>query len=98
MNKVFGSGAITKFAGEYLQKHTLAENFDVTPEMLDQLQVFLSERQIQPGVGEWISHHDWLVSRLKQELTTLAFGVARGDQIEMERDAVVQAAREKLTH
>jgi carboxyl-terminal processing protease len=90
------SGAITKFAGEYLQKHTLKEGFEVTPEMLDELQVFLSERQIQPGLGEWFSHHDWIQSRLKQELTNLAFGVAKGDEVEMQRDPVVQSALRKL--
>ena len=90
------SGALTKFAGEYLQTHTLQENFEVTPEMLDELQVYLSERKIQPGVAEWISHQDWIESRLKQELTNLALGVAKGDQIEMQRDPVVRAALRKL--
>ncbi len=37
------SGALTGFATEYLHTHTLPENFDVTPAMLDELHVFLSE-------------------------------------------------------
>ncbi len=52
--------------------------------------------KIQPGVADWIDHHDWIQSRLKQELTTLAFGVAKGDQIEMQRDPVVQSALKKI--
>ncbi len=91
------TGAITKFAGQYLEKHTLQENFEVTPEMLDELQLFLSENRIQPGPAEWISHRDWIQSRLKQDLTNLAFGVAKGDEIEMQRDAVVQSAVRKLS-
>jgi len=91
------SGVITNFATEYLRSHTLAGDFEVTPAMLDELKVFLSERKIQPGVGEWITHQGWIESRLKQELTNLAFGVAKGDQIEIARDPVVQAARKKLT-
>jgi hypothetical protein len=35
-------------------------------------------------------------SRLKQELTNLAFGVAKGDEVEMQRDPVVQSALRKL--
>ena len=50
------------------------------------------DRNIQPGVGDWSSHRPWIQSRLKQELITLSFGVAKGDQIEMQRDPVVQRA------
>jgi len=58
--------------------------------------VFLAERKIQPGIADWIDHHDWIESRLKQELTNLAYGVAKGDQIEMQRDLVVQSALKKI--
>ena len=51
--------------------------------MLDELQLYLSERSIQPGVGEWLSHREWIQSRLKQEMITLSFGVAKGDEIEL---------------
>jgi len=91
------SGILTKFAGQYLEKHTLPENFEVTGDMLDQLQLFLSENRIQPGPADWISHRDWIQSRLKQELTNLAFGVDKGDQIEMSRDQVVQSAVRQLS-
>ena len=86
------TGSFTSFAGEYLQTHSLKPGFEVTGEMLDQLQVFLSERNIQPGVSDWSRHRDWIQSRLKQELTTLAFGVAKGDEVELQRDPVVERA------
>jgi carboxyl-terminal processing protease len=86
------TGSFISFAGEYLQTHPLKAGFEVTGEMLDQLQVYLSARSIQPGVAEWTRHRDWIQSRLKQELTTLAFGVAKGDEVEMQRDPVVQRA------
>ena len=91
------SGALTSFAGEYVRQHQISEDFEVTPAILDELQVFLSERNIRPSVGEWISHRDWVQSRLKQELMTLSFGVAKGDEIEMRRDPVVESAVNKLT-
>ena len=86
------SGSITSFAGEYVQTHEIAEGFEVTPAMLDELQVFLSGRNIRPAVGEWLRHREWLQSRLKQEILNLKFGVAKGDEVEMPRDVVVQRA------
>jgi carboxyl-terminal processing protease len=92
------SGAITSFAGEYLQQHQVREDFEATPAILDELQLYLSERNIRPGVGDWASHRAWIQSRLKQELMTLSFGVAKGDEIELERDPVVQRALKIIGH
>jgi len=64
--------------------------------MLDELKVFLSERSIQPSVADWLTYRDWIANRLQQEILTLKFGVARGDEIELQRDAVIQAALKKL--
>jgi hypothetical protein len=66
--------------------------------MLDELQVFLSGRNIRPGIGDWLSHREWLQSRLKEEIFNLKFGVAKGDEIGMQRDAVVQRALRILGH
>jgi carboxyl-terminal processing protease len=86
------SGALTSFAGEYLQQHQVREDFEATPAILDALQLYLSERNIRPGVSEWSGHRAWIQSRLRQELMTLSFGVAKGDEIELERDPVMQRA------
>ena len=91
------SGSLTNFAGEYVRSHKIEENFDVTPEVLDELQVFLSAHDIRPSLGDWLSHRQWTQSRVKQEIMTLAFGVARGDEIEAARDPVVQRALSRLT-
>ena len=91
------SGALTAFAGEYVQAHDIAENFNVTPDLLDQLRVFLSQRQIQPAVAEWLRDRDLIQSKLQQEIVNLKFGVERGDQIEMQRDPVVRRAIQSLS-
>ena len=91
------SGILTAFAGEYVQSHDIPDNFDVTPELLDQLKVSLSQRGIQPGIGEWLRDRDLIQSKLKQEIVNLKFGVEKGDQIEMQRDAVVLRAIESLS-
>jgi carboxyl-terminal processing protease len=90
------SGSFTSFAGEYLLTHTVGADGQVSPEMLDAFKVFLSERSIQPGVADWFSNREWIASRLQQEILTLKFGVARGDEIELQRDTVVQTALRKL--
>jgi carboxyl-terminal processing protease len=90
------SGSITSFAGEYVQAHQIDENLEVTPAMLDELQMFLSSRNIRPAVGEWLRHREWLQSRLRQEILTLKFGVAKGDEVEMQRDTVVRQAVKRL--
>jgi hypothetical protein len=64
--------------------------------MLDELKVFLFERSIQPPVADWLTHRDWIASRLQQEILTLKFGVARGDEIELQRDPAIQTALRKL--
>ena len=90
------SGALTSFAGEYLRTHDVGDDPQVTSAMIDELKVFLSERSIQPGVADWLTYRDWIASRLQQEILTLKFGVARGDELEMQRDPVIQAALRKL--
>jgi carboxyl-terminal processing protease len=90
------SGSITSFASEYVQSHPVKQDFEATPAVLDQLQVFLSERNIRPGVSEWSSHRPWIQSRLRQEVLTLAYGVSKGDEVGMQRDPVVQRAVKKL--
>ncbi len=90
------SGSITSFATEYLQQHQIHDDFEVTPAIVGALQAFLTERNIQPGVSEWSAHRAWIESRLKQEIMTLSFGVAKGDEVEVQRDPVVKRALEVL--
>ena len=87
------SGAILNFATQYLSAHTpLPEHFTVAPETLDDFKVFLAERNIQPNIADWSRDHNWISSRLQQEIVTQARGVAAGDEIEMGRDPQVKAA------
>lgn len=86
------SGALTGFATDYSQKHKIAEDFGVTAGLLDEFKVYLSEHNIQPSMGEWLQDRAWVESRLKQELFNLVLGVAKGDEVEAQRDPLVQRA------
>jgi len=90
------SGSLTSFASEYVQGHEIAADFEVTPELLDELRAFLTARRIQPAVSDFLKSRAWMQSRLKQEIFNLKFGVAKGDEVEMQRDVVVQSAIRKL--
>jgi carboxyl-terminal processing protease len=90
------SGMITSFATEFLQKHDIKPNFDVNAALLEEFQVYAGQRNIQPSVGEWATDRGWLQSRLKQEIFNQALGVAKGDEVEAQRDPAVRAAIEQL--
>ena len=90
------TGVLIGFATEYIASHEVPEDFEPNAATLDQLKVYLAERQIQPGVGEWLADRDWMQSRVKQEVITLKFGVARGDRIELSRDPAIQQALNRL--
>jgi len=90
------SGIITSFATDYIQKHEIQPNFEVSASLLEDFQVYAGERNIQPSVGEWSEERAWVQSRLKQEIFNQAIGVAKGDEVEMQRDPAVRAAIERL--
>jgi carboxyl-terminal processing protease len=90
------TGVLTSFAGEYLRTREAGEDFEVPPGLLDDLKLFLADRRIQPSVTDWSRDREWIASRLKQEIFNLKLGVAKGDEVEMQRDAVVRAALRKL--
>jgi carboxyl-terminal processing protease len=86
------SAAFAAFGSDYIAKHKIDDSFRVTGDVMDEFKVYLSQHQIQPSVPEWLADRDWIASRLEQEIFNLSMGVARGDQVEMRRDPVVQRA------
>jgi carboxyl-terminal processing protease len=90
------SGMITSFATEYIQKHEIKATFEITPVLLEEFQVYAGQRNIQPSVGEWSRERTWLQSRLMQEILNQTLGVAKGDEVEAQRDPAVRAAIEQL--
>jgi carboxyl-terminal processing protease len=91
-----GSGAFTTFAAEYLRGHKIEGGWQIPPRLLDEFQAWLSERQIQPNLREWISNRDFIELRLKTEIYNLALGVEKGDEIEAQYDPPIQKALEAI--
>ena len=74
----------------------MTEDFEVTPALLDDFQVFLAQRDIQPGVNEWSAEHEFISNRLKTEIFNLTLGVEKGDEVEAQRDPQIKKALEVL--
>jgi len=91
------SASFTTFATQYLRDHKVTAEFEVTPEILDQFRAFLSERQIRPGLNEWLPERDFVTSRLKTEIFNQALGVEKGDEVEAQRDPAILKAVEVLS-
>jgi carboxyl-terminal processing protease len=90
------SASFTNFATEYLRTHKVTEDFEATPDVIREFQVFLSARGIQPGVAEWSVEQDFMANRIKTEIFNQAFGVEKGDEVEAQRDPVILKAIEAL--
>jgi len=88
------SASFTNFATEYLRKNKVTPDFDITPDVMRQFQLFLSERGIQPGVADLTVEQSFMSVRLKTEIFNQAFGVEKGDEVEAQRDPVIQKALE----
>ncbi|HVV43660.1 MAG TPA: S41 family peptidase, partial [Bryobacteraceae bacterium] len=86
------SGSFTSFALEYVNDHKVTDGWNVPQEMLSQFQVWLGERQIQPSLSEWLGQRDFIASRLKEEVYTVALGVDKGDEVQAQRDPEVRRA------
>jgi carboxyl-terminal processing protease len=86
------SGSFTSFATDFLHANKIGEDFEVQPQLLDQFQAYLSAHDIRPGVTEWSVEQNFIVNRLKTEILNQAFGVAKGDEVEAQRDPVIQKA------
>jgi carboxyl-terminal processing protease len=91
-----GSGSFTSFATEYTQKHKVTESFEANPALLDDFKVYLAEHGIQPSVGEWSSELAFIANRLKTEIFNQSLGVAKGDEVEAQRDPQIQRAVELI--
>ena len=92
------SGSFTAFATEYLGSHSpLPPSFVVPPEIIDEFKVFLSARQIQPGVPEWSTEKIWVTHRLEEEIVTQARGVDKGDEIAAKYDPQIIAALKAIS-
>jgi carboxyl-terminal processing protease len=90
------SASFTTFALEYIRDHKITDDWQVPQEAMDQFQLWLGERQIQPGLREWLETRDFIESRLKEDIYNLALGVAKGDEVQAQRDPQVRQALDSV--
>jgi carboxyl-terminal processing protease len=86
-------GYLTSYAEEYLTTHgKVPEAFEPSPEMLANLRASLEQNRVRVPDEDWSKDQGYLKLRLRIELTSLVFGLARGDEIETKGDPQVQQA------
>lgn len=90
------SGAFTSFATEYIRDHKITPEWTVTGQVLDQFQTWLSDRNVQPSIREWIENRTFIEWRLKTDVFNLALGVEKGDEVEAQGDEQIQKAVDAL--
>ncbi len=92
-----GTASFTSFAVEYLRKAPKpAPDFQVSAALLQEFQAYLPQHNFYPPAHEWSADHDWIRSRLAEEIVTQALGVEQGDEIALARDPQVKEALRAL--
>jgi carboxyl-terminal processing protease len=86
------SGVLLDFAQEYVRGKKIADDFEVTSNVLDQFQLYLSQRGGRPALDIWTANVEFIRYSLEQEIVTLSLGVDKGEQIELMHDPQVLAA------
>lgn len=91
------TGAFVAFATEVIRRgEAIEETFRVGDALMDDFQLWLSQRNIRPGVSEMSMEREWIRSRLQQEILNQAVGVEKGDEVELRRDVQVRWAVDAL--
>jgi carboxyl-terminal processing protease len=93
---LMASASFTGFATQYLRQHKVDQDWQVEPAVLDEFEAYAATLGIQPGPAEWASEGDYLRNHIQAEIFNQAFGVERGDQVELKRDPLVLKALEIL--
>jgi carboxyl-terminal processing protease len=92
------TATFTTFAIDYVKSHPdIPKDFEVTPALLSDFEVFCSQHNIQPGVADWSRERGFIENRLKTEIFNQAFGVEKGDEVEAQRDAQILKALEVIS-
>lgn len=88
------NASFAEFANEWLAKNRerVRPDMEIDPAMLSDFQLWLSRRNVRPGIGEWTSEGAFVRRRLKQEILNLSLGVQAGDEVELRADPVVRRA------
>jgi carboxyl-terminal processing protease len=92
------SALYTAFATDWLGRHRaeVKRDLDITPAILDEFQLFLSQRNARPNLSEWTAERERMRSRLKQEILNQSLGVEAGDEVEVRRDPLLRRALDQL--
>ena len=86
-------GYLTSYAESYLTTHGKPEGpLEASPEMLEDFKATLERNGVRVPEEFWAKDQDYLKMRIKVELTSLVYGLDRGEELETRGDLQVQQA------
>lgn len=89
---LISSNVLLDFAQQYVRGKEIKADFEVTANILDQFQLYLSERGVRPALAVWTADVEFIRFGLQKEIFNLTLGVAKGDEVELRHDPQVMAA------
>jgi carboxyl-terminal processing protease len=86
-------GYLTSYAEGYITTHSrLSDPFEVSPEMLEEVKESLLRNGVRVPDEYWTKDQDILKVRIKVELTSLVYGLQRGEELATKSDSQAQQA------
>jgi carboxyl-terminal processing protease len=89
--------AFFDFAQQYLAKHTVAKDAQVTPAMLDEFKQYLKEKNITYSDAEMNSELGWVKANILAELLSTSYTEEDGMQARAEWDPMIRKAVSVMT-
>ena len=84
--------AFFDFSKHYLATHTVAKDFEVNENVLQDFKAFLTSKQIAYTDQELSAVGDWLKTSIKAELFTSVFGQQEGMKVRANYDPMIAKA------
>jgi carboxyl-terminal processing protease len=88
--------AFFNFAQDYLQRHHLTQNFQVSEQVVQDFRTFLNQHNVPYSEADLLHNLDWVKWNLRSELFTDAFGMEAGLKVHAESDPEVEQALQLL--
>ena len=84
--------AFFNFSKHYLADHTVAKDFTVNDDILQQFKAFLKQKKIEVSDQDIAANSDWVKESIKSDLFTSQFGQLEGSKVRAEWDPQIQKA------
>ena len=89
---IFVNSGVGNFTKHYLATHTIAKDFVVDDDVMQQFKAFLKANQVEYTDQDIAGVSDWIKANIKGELFTAQFGQLEGLKVRVEADPEISKA------